>query len=303
MTQEISKKYETEHQFNQFVVSQYLKHGSVDEVFRANNYDLPMSYPGVHRILNKWGIIKAAGPNSTLSECLAFFTRLAEEEIPLERLYKKMPPSFTPSLATLHRIYGSIKREVKKNLEDREPRRYGTALVISPYYQKEKVLLAKDVSTPRVDLGKPFGSISLPMGFSKKSESREDSILRVLQQEVFTKNVVEKTFPHEVVTENSEPFMYLDIADVRVGVYSLRMPKRLSYRNCYSSYKLKDFGYTDVCHLIETGGKNTKMRTGLVDIAEGYNNYINNPPRNSLIPIYDSRLNISLTALAFDYTR
>ena len=301
MSQEMIKRFETEDEFNRFIVAEYLKHGSVDEVFRANNYDLPISYPGVHRILNRWGIIKAAGPNSTFSECLAFFTRLAEEEIPLERLYKRMPPSFTPSLATLHRIYGCIKREVKKNLEDREPRRYGTALVISPYDNKKEMLLGKDVSTPRVDLGKPFGSISLPMGFSKKSESRENLILRVLQQEVFSNDVIKKLFPEDIIPKNPEPFMYLDIADVRVAVYSLTMPKELSSLSCFSSFKLESFEYMNIYDVTNKLHGNTNMRTGIVDMAGGYKDYIENPVRNSYIPIYDSSLNVSLTALAFDY--
>lgn len=301
MSREISKKFESEEQFNRFIVAEYLKHGSVDEVFRANNYDLPISYPGVHRILNRWGIIKAAGPNSTFSECLAFFTRLAEEEIPLERLYKKMPPSFSPSLATLHRIYGSLKREVKKNLEDREPRRYGTGLVLSPFDNKKEVLIGKDVSTPRVDLGKPFGSLSLPMGFSKKNESRENSVLRVLQQEVFASKAIDRTMPKNVIPQYPEPFMYLDIADVRVAVYSVSMTKELSDFGNYSSFKLEQFRYMSVYDISETPHPSSQMRTGIVDMAKGYRDYIENPVRNSYIPIYDSSLNVSLTALAFDF--
>ncbi|MFH1792433.1 MAG: hypothetical protein ABH819_02190, partial [Patescibacteria group bacterium] len=71
----ISNK-EREKLFNEFIVSEYLKYGSVDEVFSKNNYDLPISYPQVHRILDKWGIIKSVGPNSKLSEAICFMVLL-----------------------------------------------------------------------------------------------------------------------------------------------------------------------------------------------------------------------------------
>jgi len=70
MTQEQSTPKEKEDAFNRFIISEYLKYGSVDEVFRRNDYNLPISYPGVQRLLDKWGIVKAAGPNTLLTEAL-----------------------------------------------------------------------------------------------------------------------------------------------------------------------------------------------------------------------------------------
>ena len=71
-------------------------------------------------------------------------------------------------MATLHRIYRDVKKQVKTGIEERTLRRTGTALVITTECNSERVLLGRDVSTPRLDLGKSFGSVSLPMGYSKR---------------------------------------------------------------------------------------------------------------------------------------
>ena len=95
--------------------------------------------------------------------------------------------------------------------------------------------------------------------------------------------------------------MYLDIADVRVAVYSLAMPKNSSSLKCFSSFKLENYKYGDVYDVTNNLNSKVNMRTGIVDMAQGYKDHIENPVRNSYIPIYDSSLNVSLTALAFDY--
>ena len=232
MTQ--SKFPKGEENFNKWLVSEYLKYGSVDEVYRAHQYSIPISYAGYQRVLNSWRIVKAAGPNSRLSEVVNFLSKMIEEEVPLETLYKKMPPSFQTSAVTLYRILSYIKEGIT--------RRMGTACIITPYNSKNRILVGRDVSTPRLELGKPYGSISIPMGFSRKRDSRETAILRVLQQEVFTELAIRKEMP-DVIPERTKPFMFFDIADVRVEVFHIKLPKKYSSKKYFSSFKLEGFKF------------------------------------------------------------
>lgn len=289
---------EREREYYKFIVSEYLQYGSVDEVFRANNYDIHLSYPGVHHLLDRWGIVKAAGPNTSLVESIGFLVRMVEERIPLERLYKKMPPSFSPSMATLHRMYRDVKKQVKTKIEKRTPRRTGAALVIVPEYDERVVLVGKDMSPPRPSMGKMFGSVSLPMGYSRKSEERETSILRVLQQEVFAKNAINQNMP-DVIGKDPKPFMYVDIADVRVGVFRVVLPRECSAQSLFSSHKLKKHHFTAVNGFSLTDLKAYKYRTGVVEIVLGYRSYLNSLRENKRIkPIYaSSYLNLGLRSL------
>lgn len=288
---------EKEQEFYKFIVSEYLRYGSVDEVFKANHSDIPISYPGVHHLLDRWGIVKAAGPNTSLAESISFLVRLVEDKIPLERLYKEMPPSFSPSMATLHRMYRDVKNQVKKKIEERTPRRTGTALVIALEYNEETVLAGRDVSPPKPFMG-TFGSLSLPMGYSKKNEEGETSILRVLQQEVFTKNAIDQNMP-DVVEKNPKPFMYVDIADVRVAVYRIILPSEYSDESLFFSHKLKKHQFVPVSgfSLDDLGG--SKYRTGVVEIVLGYRSYLNSLRENkNPRPIYaSSYLNLGLRSL------
>src|SRR3990167_4843319 len=160
MTSEKENRKNTEFEFEQMIVAEYLKYGSVDELISANEYSLPISFAGIHRIVDKWGIVKAAGPNKPLTECISFFVRLVEEQIPLESLYKNMPPSFTPSMTTLHRIYRHVKEEIKKEIENRSMRRYGTAVLLTPQGNPFCALVGRDTSPARPDVCKKFGSHS-----------------------------------------------------------------------------------------------------------------------------------------------
>lgn len=283
---------EREKLFNQFIISEYLKYGSVDEVFSKNNYDLPVSYPQVHRILNKWGIFKSVGPNSKLSEAICFMVLLSDKKIPLEKLYKSIPPSFKTSMSTMHRILHNIKEDLI--------RRYGSALVITSSSDPKKVLIAEDVSTPRLELGKPFGSLSLPMGYSKKNEDPHTAIYRILQQEVFTKNAVKQDLPNNLVENNIKPFMYLDIADVRVTVYNLRLEEKYSNLRNFTSFKLKNYRFIDVKEL---SSKNPKFRMGLSQIGSGYQSYLNRPKTSIEYKplILKSEVNLELAQLALEY--
>lgn len=255
-----------ERKFNENLVEHYLKYGSVDEVLRKNRFSIPISYAGFQRVLDKWGVIKAAGPNGKLSEIVDFMAHLAKDNIAIEDLYKKMPPSFRTSAATLYRVLGYIKEGLT--------RRIGTALVLTPYDSRERILIGKDISTPRIELGKPYGSLSLPMGYSSKADSRHDKILRVLQQEVFVNEAIKNALPLEIVPDDPTPFMYLDIADVRVAIFTIQLPKKFSSRNVFSSFKLKDFMFMSVDEMIHSKSENNYFRVGVREAVIGYKKYL-----------------------------
>jgi hypothetical protein len=261
----VSSKYpQGERAFNEWLVEEYLKHGSVDETFQKHRWNIPISYAGYQRVLDKWGIIKASGPNSKLTEVLEFLTRLAEKNIPFEKLYAKTPPSFRTSSATLYRVLSYIKEGMT--------RRMGTGLVITPHNNHRQVLVGRDVSKPRPEFGKPFGSISMPVGFSRKRDSREDAILRVLQQEVFTKHAIKKNMPN-IIPVRPKPFMFLDVADVRVEVFHIKLPKRYSRKSNFSSFKLQDFRFLPLSKMTIDSTK-LSLRSGVRETARGYKKYL-----------------------------
>lgn len=263
--------------FEKDIVESYLKFGSVDEIFRSRHYDLPVSYPGVYHILNRWGVVRATGrANTPLSENIGFLVRMVEEQIPLETLYRKMPPNFTPSMTTLHTVYRKVKKEVKKQVEKRDMRRVGTALILTPEDNPYIFLVGRDVSPPSLDVGKPYGAISLPMGFSKKGE-REKAVVRILQQEVFSRLLLNQrnTF-HKLadrLTGDVSPFMFLDIADIRVSVYHLELPGEISDIGSFSSFKLKNYRYVSLEDIIEANRQKNLLRQGIFEIATGYTDY------------------------------
>lgn len=256
-----------EEEFDRRLVSEYLKYGSVDEVFRRNRYDLPISVAGFHRLLDRWGVVKAAGPNNKLSEVIDFLEQLALEKIPLERLYKRLPPSFQTSVATMHRVLSYVKRGMT--------RRVATALVITPEGSGKQVLIGRDVSSPRIEYGKYYGALSLPMGFSKRKESFEKSVLRVLQQEVFTKQTVERSFPFEVIPSKLEPIVYFDVADIRLNVFHLVLPKKHGDLGNFESFKLKEYQYVSPQ---EAKQMRSEFRVGVVEIVEIYERYLGAKP-------------------------
>lgn len=282
-----------EENFNRWLVDEYFKHGTVDEVFRENKYSLPVSYANYQRILDKWGVVKKGGPDNKLTEALEFLSHLANDTVSVEKLYKKMPPSFQTSVSTLHRILSYVK--------DGITRRVGCALIITPYNENKKILIGRDISTPRIELGKPYGSYSLPMGYSRKRDSRKVSITRILQQEVFTGKVVDKSFPISVIKEEPTPFLYLDIADVRVSVYHIQLEKELSQIKCFSSYKLKDFKFVAVDEILKD--KNINLRVGVRESVMGYLKYLNLLKRNLMAnPLQaQSVLNKELAEVIVDY--
>jgi len=278
-----------EKNFNKWLVSEYFKHGSVDEVLRIHTYDVPISYAQYQRVLDKWGVVKAAGPNSKLAETMEFLTKLAYENIPFDKLYSKMPSSFRTSAATLYRILSYMKEGVT--------RRMATALVITVAGSKEKVLVANDYSQQRTNFGKKYGSLSIPVSFSRLRDPREVAILRVLQQEVFTGLAVENKIP-DIIPLRPRPFMLLDIADVRVEVFHIKLPKKYSKKNNFSSYKLKNFKFVDANSISKLAEKR-KLRIGVRESAEGYLKFLKLKKRKlSTNPLYyKSQLNYRLSEI------
>jgi len=288
-----NKRFPSEEDFNKFLVREYLKWGTVDEVFRKNGYNIPISYANYQRILDKWGVIKAAGPNNKLTEAVEFFAHIAKDNILLDDLYKQMPPSFQTSAKTLYRILGYIKEGIT--------RRVGTALIISPYSSPKIILVGKDVSTPRLDLGKVYGGYTVPMGFSRKRDGRKTNILRVLQKEVFVDQTIEKQFPFEVIPNRVEPFMYLDIADVRVSCYQIFLSKDQTKCLLPNSYKLKDYKFLNISEVMKTK-PDMEFRAGVTEIVKGYIRYLGLLGRNlSINPLQgQSLLNRKLAEVAVE---
>ena len=177
--------------FETYLVSEYFKHGSINKVFSAHHYNLPISFAGFTRVLTKYHVVKSAGPNSNLSESLHILSKIVDYKIPLERIYHQFAPkTIQVSTNTLHRILHYTRLGLT--------RRQGAALVINPKESVERYLLGNDLSLSNPSLGRK-GDLSLPMGHSKIGENPRESILRVLQQEVFT-NLVGEDF----VRKNSE---------------------------------------------------------------------------------------------------
>lgn len=307
MKERLSPK-ESALEFEKFIVSEYLKYGSVDEIFRANRYEsLGISYPGVYHILKRWGVVRSLGRSSLpLTETLEFLVRVVEGKIPIATLYRRMPPSFQPTLATIHRVYNETKKVVKAEIEikERELRRVGTALVVTPWGNSHEVLIGRDVSPARRDVGKPYGSLSLPMGFSKKGEG-EKAILRVFQQEIFTEKFLEDPVAFnrtaDGLMEDLAPFMFLDIADVRVSVYHLELPQELSSLENFSSFKLKNFRFERVEEVLTMSQNRYLLRLGIEEIATGYLKYQERLALGASEPFYiDSLFNQRLALLVSD---
>ncbi len=242
--------------FYQPLVAAYLKYGSVDKVFASLPENPGVSYPHFQRLLKKWGIVKSAGSQSRLAEAVYFLTALAKNNLPLETVYKTMPPSLKISAASLHRILSYIKRGLI--------RRTATALIITQKNNPANLLIGKDVSTPRPEIGKPYGALSLPMTFSKRSETSQTSITRVLQQEVFSNLALAGEMP-AIVPPFQMPLMSIDIADVRTYVYSLTIPSALKSK--IHSFKITDYHFISLAEISASNGLDSPYRAGVPEIA------------------------------------
>jgi len=266
------------------VVAAYLKYGSVDEILRRQeNLKIYLSQAGIHRLISKWGVVKAAGPNTRISEAVYFLEQLAFEKIPLETLYRRMPPSFRTSAMTLHRILSYVKGGVT--------RRVATGLVITKEGEPEKLLVARDISTPRMEYGKFYGAYSLPMGFSKKGEGMENSVLRVLQQEVFSRQVVERKFPLDDVAARVKKIVDFDVIDIRLSLYHLVLPYEISDSVLINSYKLTDYRYLMAEEILV---QRDLFRAGVPELCQMYIKGISGEAVGGEIPLIVSDLNLVL---------
>lgn len=250
-----------EEDFNKFLISQYLKYGSVDAVLKKHYYALPISPASYHRLLDKNNIVKAAGPHGKMSEALAFMEYLAEEKLPLEELYKKLPPSFQTSKITLHRIYNHIKQDIT--------RRAATGLVITVKNEAQKILTARDISMPNFVYGKKRGAISIPMTFSKKGENKTISAMRVLQQEVFSKNAVNGVVPVKISDKDLDLIFKIKILDISLFIYHLEIPVEIAGIQGFSSFRMKEYrflSFAEIAQLANAG----KLRSGVYEIVNVY---------------------------------
>lgn len=271
--------------YHEQVVSEYLKHSSVDKIIKI--YNPPFSFAEIHRILDRWGIVKNIGRNEAkLSHILCFLSELTLTKDPIERLYKKMPPSFLPSMSTIHRVY--------RNVRDGVTRRVASALVLTRGDEENKILIGSDISTPRLEIGKPYGALSLPMTFSRSENAHQENILRIMQQEVFSLLAVKRKFPYQILPKDPKPFMYINVADIQVGVYHINVPREYS---SFSSFKLKDLHFTSLDDVKEENPE--AIRSGVKDIAMGYQEYLARERVVEIPQILDSQLNLAIMRLSY----
>ena len=266
--------------FEKILVNEYFKYGSINRVFSAHHFDLPISFAGYTRVLSKYGVIKSAGPNSNLSESLHILSQIASYKIPLERIYHALTPkTIQVSINTLHRVLHYTRLGLT--------RRQGTALVITQKGNPDFFLTGHDLTLRDSALGQK-GDISLPMSHSKLDENSIDSITRVLQQEVFTDLVLKQVFPFKVVPTHPKPIMFINIADIRVAVYHLELDQKYPF----SSFKLKNIRFRDLSDI-----SSVSVRPGVKEILTKYLE-LSDSTNYSLTPELKSDLNTSLYALS-----
>lgn len=275
----MANELQNELEFESFLISEYLRLGSIQQVFVTHKYSLPISFASYDRLLNKYKIVKSAGPNSKLSESLDILSKISDYKIPLERVYHQYAPtSVQVSTNTLHRILHFTRLRLT--------RRRGTALLISMESDLSSYLVGSDSSLKDPKLGS-VDDFSLPMTHSKANETPYESIIRVAQQEVFSDLAINKSFPAKIFKGINKPVMYINIADIKVSVYRIVMPS--SY-NIFSSQKLHDFQF-----LTEKDIMGKKLRPGVEDIINKYEE-IRFMPRTDEVVDFDSTLNTTLYA-------
>jgi hypothetical protein len=255
---------------DKFFIAEYLRLGSVDRVFRSHKFNLPISTPTYHRLISAWsgvGLVKTAGPNSNLSEILLILSRLLDTQLPLETFFKKhVPASLKPTLSTTHRVVRKIKEGVF--------RRLGTALIITTKNDHKNILVGQDISLANTHFGHK-GDLSLPMGYSKHKETPQASIKRILEREVFTNKIINQTLSlSTLIPQNIKHFMTINIADVSVKVYRLKLPAKLLKSNQLSSFKLKNLRLLDMTQLTNLKPLSKGIRPGMVEIVKHYEKHL-----------------------------
>ena len=275
----VSLNFQNEKEFEKLLIGEYIRLGSIEQVFHTHKFTLPISFASYHRLLNKKHIVKSAGPNSKLSESLNFLSQLSDYKVPLERVYHKhAPTSMQVSTNTLHRMLHYIRLGLT--------RRRGTALLVSPESNLDTYLLAQDKSLTNSDLGRA-GDFSLPMSHSRGDEKANDSIARVLQQEMFSDETCEGSFPWDLLPKDPKPVMYINIADIKVSVYRLILPDGMKD---FSSFRLDNYSFFD-----QNTASKLKLRPGVGDIIKKFEE-IRFLPQTQVVPEFDSTLNAILYA-------
>ncbi len=270
-----------------WLIDRYFMAGSVDEALQDTEEYVPFSFADMHRKLENAGIIKSAGRQTSLSEALHFFrVKQMEPGSPLESIYKGMPLNFKTSIATLHRIYNRIL-EAKLNVVTN---RYATALIISDEENMNSVMVGTEQYS-RLKYGKLSGQLTIPLTFSKFNDTPGQRVLRVLQQEVFTNESIEKRFSDRsfvqmLLLNLSNPFLKYRLLDVEIQCYSITIPKTLS---TFSSYKLSNHHFVEKEEILHT--VDGSYREGIQDII---NFSIKPLIKLAQTPVMVSSFNISL---------
>lgn len=265
--------------FEKFLIIQYFKYGSINNVYSIHRFNLPISFASYYRVLSKFRVIKSAGPNSHLSESLHILTKISTYKIPLERAYHQYAPSsIRVSINTIHRIIHYIRLGLT--------RRQGTALLITQVDQPDAFLTGFEAHRPVSTLGQR-GDLALPMSHSKIGEDPKDAIARVLQQEVFSDLVIDSTFPWEVIPSHPKPIFFINIADIKVAVYHLKLPAIFQF----SSFKLKQLQYRNSDEI-----SNYSIRPGVEEICQKYL-VQESATEDRLVPEFTSKFNLALAKI------
>lgn len=255
--------------YNQFLIGEYLRLGSVDAVFKKHGSDLCVSYPTFARLRKTWnnhGIVEKAGPNTNVSELFHILSILADSNMSLESLYRqRVPRQIRTSIHTCYRVLQKIKEGTI--------RRHGTILIITPEKTPTHILVGNDISLKHTAFGQS-GDISFPITYSKKGESPSLAIRRVLEREVFTQSVIDGTFPYHLIPQHTSPFTQIVLADILVKVFHLPLPKK--YQKNFSSFKIQNHSFVPLQEIIHSGSQN-HYRPGLAEIAQIYSQYLTDP--------------------------
>jgi len=234
-------------------IDRYFRAGSVEAALMAE--ELPISVASYHRLIQRMGIVPSAGRHTSLPEVLHFFkVKALRPGTPLEEVYRSMPPSFQTSLMTLHRIYHHIERNLV--------RRNGVALIIKN--DEDSILVATErTENNRYKLN---GEITVPMGFSKDTDSAATAIFRILQQEVSTELASTIFATNGKMYTNLEdspqkPILKLRILDVDVNVYEVTLAPSLY--NSFTSYKLVNHQFVEPLSLLNVD----TLRIGMHEIV------------------------------------
>ncbi len=271
-------KYSTKERIQvERLIKLYLKYGSLDKVFLSEGENLAFSYPNAHKILDEWGVIKSVGrQKSSIAETIYFFESLILKRISITKLVRIMPKSFHSSVTTMYRIY--------KNIMSGITRSEATALLM---VKDNQILIGEDNSI----LGfKGKGQITIPVTYSLPDENPKTSILRTLQQEVFSESVLDRYNLSDLITKDPKPHLVIDIADIRCKVYVINLDVCENKIPKFTSYKLKNLRLLSMKEFYLQKEK-LGWRSGTREIVDYY---FNNSKTHIALRYIKADLNLSL---------